>query len=355
MELSPYTSQHLKAILAGEDVPCYIISEIGSNFNGDLDLAKESIDASIACGANAVKFQTFKAEEFVANKELTYSYQTNDGDWITESQYDMFKRLELKDEWHLELLKYAHSKGVDFFSSAADRNAVDLLIELQVPVIKLASEDLINVALLEYLAAKKYPVILSTGMADAFEIRNAVSIFERHNSTDLAILHCVSQYPTPLENANLSRVQALSDAYSYAVGYSDHTEGWEAAMLSVAYGARIIEKHFTLDKNLPGPDHKMAADPSDLKKMIEMVRLAEKMKGPGSLDYHPSEEKARIEFRRSIVAAEPLKKGTRITESMLAYKRPGGGLKPYERDELIGKELTVDVPANEKILHKHIS
>jgi len=189
-------------------------------------------------------------------------------------------------------------------------------------------------------------------MADGYEIHNAIEIFEKYNSKKLIILHCVSQYPTPLENASLKRITALSKAFNYPIGYSDHTEGWEAPMLSVAYGARIIEKHFTLDKSLPGPDHKMSADPKEFKKLVEMVRVAEQTAGKETLNYHHSEEKVRTNFRRSIVANKNLPKGTIIQKEMLSYMRPGDGLKPYQRDLIIGKKLKKDIKKNEKILQE---
>jgi sialic acid synthase SpsE len=347
-------SEKINELLKGLGNSTYIIAEIGSNFNGNLNLAKESIDAAVECGADAVKFQTFKADEFVADKNLTYTYKNSKGEDITETQYEMFKRLELKDEWHIELLRYSRSKNVDFLSSAADKNAADLLIEINSPIIKLASEDLINIELLDYVAAKRCPVILSTGMADEFEIDNAIKIFESHNSRDIMIMHCVSLYPTPAKYAGLNRISALRKKYPYIIGYSDHTEGWEAPMLSVAYGSRILEKHFTLDKNLPGPDHKMAADPTDFNKMVEMVRLAEKMGGLESLNYQISEEVGRKEFRRSIVAKNDLPMGKKIELGDLAYKRPGGGLKPYERDKILGRKLNVSLKVNEMVLLENL-
>jgi len=336
-------------IVSTNNSETYIIAEIGSNFNGSLELAKKSIKSAADCGANAVKFQTFKADEFIADKDLTYTYFDNAGNKITESQYDMFKRLELKNEWHYKLAQYSNSLGVDFFSSAADTNAVDLLIDLKVPFIKFASEDLINVNLLEYAAKKNYPVILSTGMANEFEISNAVNIFSRHDSSKIILLHCVSQYPTKLENAALNRISALKEKYDYIVGYSDHTEGWLAPVLAVAIGAKVIEKHFTIDKNLEGPDHKMSSNPTEFSEMVRMIRMTEKTTGIKTLNYQSVEQNARTEFRRSIVAKENLKKGTVLTENMLAYKRPGNGLKPYEKNLILNKKLNTDIEKNQQI------
>ncbi len=214
-----------------------------------LNKPKKTIDAAADSGADAVKFQTFDADEFVADKTLMYTYTEADGTKVTESQYDMFKRLELPYEWHLILKKYAEDKGVDFLSSAADRKAADLLSEINVAAFKLASEDLINIELLEYVAAKGFPTILSTGMADVEEIDAAVKIFEDAGNERLVILHCVSSYPTPFDQCNMRRIGSMQERYNkYPIGFSDHTEGWEAPMVAVATGVCLIEKHFTFDK-----------------------------------------------------------------------------------------------------------
>lgn len=348
-------STKLEKIFNGINTDCYIIAEIGNNFNGDMEIAKESIRTAALCGADAVKFQTYKAEEFVANSDLKYTYKDTKGKSITESQFEMFKRLELKDEWHKDLMMFSNQQKLDFFSSAADVSAVDLLISLNVPAIKLASEDLINIKLLDYLASKNYPVILSTGMADKFEIQNAIKIFEKYGSDQIIILHCVSQYPTPSNRVNLKRISALKKYFAYPVGYSDHSLGWEAPMQSIAYGVKVIEKHFTLDRNMQGPDHQMASDPKDFKKVVEMIRLAEQMSGKETLNYGEGEKKARIEFRRSIVANQNIPKGTVINKDMIAFKRPGNGLKPYEIDKILGKKAKENIKANSYIDINNVS
>ena len=342
-------SELLDKIFRGELAQCYVVAEIGSNFNGDMDIAKRSIDSAVAAGADAVKFQTFKADEFVADKTLEYTYIEPGGKLVTETQFDMFKRLELRDEWHLELMRHAVDMGVDFFSSAAGIPAVNLLISLRVPAIKIASEDLINVNLLEHVAKQNYRVMLSTGMADATEIKNALDIFKNSDTRDILLMHCVSQYPTPLENAGLRRILALSDTYGYPVGYSDHTFGYEAPMMAVCLGAQVIEKHFTLDHNMAGPDHGFAANPHQFSEMVEKIRSAEMAAGLRNLCYQDVEEGARSKFRRSIVARSDLRKGTSIEEKHLAYKRPGHGLKPYEKKMLIGKKLMLDLEQDDMI------
>tara|TARA_Y100001970_G_scaffold292364_1_gene433400 strand:- start:4291 stop:5391 length:1101 start_codon:yes stop_codon:yes gene_type:complete len=334
----------------GEGYPCFIIAEIGVNFNGDLELAKKTIDAAAVCGADAVKFQTFHADEFVANRDLKYTYKLFDGTEITESQYDMFKRLELPNSWHKILQDHAKNKGVFFLSSVADKDAVDLLDSLNVPAFKLASEDLINIDLLEYVATKKRPVILSTGMADVSEIERALEIFISADQKDIIILHCVSAYPTPLDSCNLRRISSMSNYFPFPIGFSDHTEGFEAGMLSIGIGSCMLEKHFTLDKRLNGPDHKMSSDPIQFKKLVKMIRKSEAMLGSKELTFAPIEEKGRNEFRRSIVAKRDIDKGEIITKDLLAYKRPGGGLKPYQRTLILGKYCSRKILENEQIL-----
>lgn len=328
---------------------CFIIAEIGVNFNGDLSLAKESIAVAARCGADAVKFQTFSAEEFMADKELSYSYRSADGSIVTETQYEMFKRLELPAAWHGVLQTHAADCGVQFLSSAADRRAVDLLVSLGVPAIKLASEDLINVRLLEYVARSKMPVILSTGMADSAEILGAVQIFEANGSSELVLLHCISSYPAPPETCNLRKITALGERFGYPIGFSDHTVGSEAARIAVALGACLVEKHFTLDHCLPGPDHAMSADPIQFRELVSVIRATELMLGSGFLEYNPAEDAGRRDFRRSIVAAVSISAGEVITERHLAFKRPGSGLKPYQGSLVIGKRAVRAIRENEMI------
>lgn len=347
MDLAPTVTVGNREI--GAQTPVYIIAEIGVNFNGDLALAKHSIATAVTCGADAVKFQTFKAEEFVADRGLTYTYQDSTGRSITESQYDMFKRLELPDAWHFELNDYARSLGVDFLSSVADRSAVDLLCTVGAPALKLASEDLVNVALIEYVAAQKRPVLLSTGMGSLDEIEIAVETMRKFGNPPLIILHCISAYPTPADACNLRKIASLAAHFGVPVGFSDHSEGVEAAMIAIGLGACVVEKHFTTDRTLPGPDHKMSCDPKDFTRMVEGIRLAEKMLGSAALTYSVAEEKSRIEFRRSVVARAPIAAGTVITENLLAYRRPGHGLKPYERGLVIGRKTIRDIRMNEII------
>lgn len=339
----------------GRGNSCYIIAEIGVNFDGSLERAKETMEAAAACGADAVKFQTFRADEFVSDKSLVYSYSLLDGAQVAETQYEMFKRLELPDQWHFILRDFASRLGVDFLSSAADCKAADLLMEIGAPALKIASEDLINIDLLRHIAGKNVPVILSTGMAALNEIEIAVDIFREADCRDLILMHCVSAYPTPLDECHLRRITALQDYFGAPVGFSDHSEGDEAAMISVALGACVIEKHFTLDRALRGPDHKMSADPKRFAAMVEKIRRTELILGADGFDCSEVEKKSRLEFRRSIVAKRRIAEGETITLDLLSYKRPGYGLKPYQRNLILGKKAVRNIDADQNILETDVN
>jgi sialic acid synthase SpsE len=312
-------------------------------------MAIRSIDVAVDCGVDAVKFQTYRAEDLIADPDLLYTYKSANGKMITVSQLEMFKKMELPFDWHRPLMEHSKKKGVQFISSAADMDSVDLLVSLSAPAMKIASEDLINIPVVERIAASGFPAIISTGMADASEINFALEIFAAHKNFQVILLQCTSRYPTPPETCNLNRMRALSHHYGLPVGFSDHTEGCFAAVLAVGTGACIIEKHFTLDQNLPGPDHQMSTEPETFREMVRQIRLAEVCMGKYSLDFDPSEQKLRTQYRRSIVARYPLEAGKVITLDMLAYRRPGGGLKPYEQVKLIGRKLKRSLNKNEII------
>ncbi len=326
----------------------YVVAEIGLNHNGDLSLAKKTIDAAVEAGADAVKFQTFRAEEFMADHEMAYEYESG-GERVSESMYEMFKRLELPEIWHAELQAYAHANGLEFLSSAADPTSADLLIALGTPVLKIASEDLINLSLLEYVAKRRVPVILSTGMADQTEIDQAVTILRKGGCKNLLLLHCVSLYPTPDEEANLLRMTSLRDRYGTLAGFSDHTLGCEATIAAVALGAVLIEKHFTLDRTLRGPDHALSSDPTELAEIVAGVRKVVKQLGSPDLMPSRGERAAREQFRRSVVAAVDIAKGAIIKREMLCLKRPGDGIPPRELDALVGKRARRGFEVNGQI------
>lgn len=335
--------------LIGQGHPVFIIAEIGVNHNGDKDLAKRTIEAAARAGADCVKFQTWRAEEFMADRDLEYEYFSKGG-LVKEKMYDMFKRLELPLQWHRELFEHARSLGLVPLTSVADPLSTDAALEAGVNALKLASEDLINLPLLEYVATKDVPLILSTGMADEIEIRDALDIMKRHNVLVRTIfLHCVSLYPTKDDEASLLRMQAIQELTGCIPGYSDHTTGPEACVGAVALGACVLEKHFTLDKGLPGPDHAMSADPVELGAIVKAVRRMEDMLGNKTLDLPSRELEFRHVFRRSVVAAQALQKGARLAATDVALKRPGSGLRAREIPKLIGRVLNRDVAADTQI------
>jgi sialic acid synthase SpsE len=341
-----FGTRHLK-----RGAPPLVIAEIGVNFNGDLDLARRSIDASVAAGAHAVKFQTFRADEFIADRTLTFNYSSQ-GRSIVENAFEMFKRLELRNEWHHELKAHAESRGTMFLSSAADVASATLLANLGVPALKIASEDLINIPLLRHVATLKTPVLLSTGMAEQDEVDCAVSILGPCPA--LMLLHCTSLYPTPHDEVNLQRMVALADRYNLPIGFSDHSIGHSAAMAASALGALIIEKHFTLDKGLPGPDHAMSADPRELAALVAATREISTMLGDGRITASPGEIVARRAYRRSIVAARELPAGTVLKQSDLALKRPHTGMHPFEMESIVGRTTRVDLPRDRQIERNHL-
>jgi len=309
----------------GEGEPCFIIAEAGINHNGDVNIAKNMIRAAKECGADAIKFQTFSTEEFIADENLEHTY-ISQGKEITEPQIEMFKRVELSEEDTKSLSQFASQIGIMFLSTPSNQAAVDLLCRIGVPAIKVGSDDLTNYPLLEYMAQKKKPIILSTGMATLGEVEKAISIIKESGNEEVILLHCVSSYPASAEEVNLKAIETLQLAFGVPVGFSDHTEGIEIPLAAVARGACLIEKHFTLDKNLPGPDHRFSADPSQLSALVAGIRKVEQ--ALGSPEKRPSnKEREMITLsRRSIVADVDIPAGGIIKRDMLHLKRPGTGL-----------------------------
>lgn len=334
--------------------PVFIIAEIGVNHNGNLDIAKQMVERAAECGVDCVKFQTFSADEFIADKDMVYEYEAA-GKKISENMFDMFKRLEMPSSWHKELFAYSRKCGLVPLTSVADPKSVDLVCNLGISAFKLSSEDLINLPLVEYVANKRMPLILSTGMADEDEIEDVLKILKECESAQAAFLHCVSLYPTPAREANLLRMAALRKKVNGPVGYSDHTIGTVAAIGATALGACIIEKHFTLDRNMRGPDHAFSSDVNEMKNIVSGIRKAEEMIGKADLKFSPSEIEMRKQFRRSIVAARDLPKGHAIERKDLWLKRPGIGLKAKDIPFLLGKTLTIAVKKDEPITYEKIA
>lgn len=329
-----------------------IIAEAGVNHNGNINMAKQLIDVAAEAGADFVKFQTFKAEKLVSPTAEKAAYQiANIGD-SDRSQLDMLKKLELSEENHFELINYCLQKNIRFLSTPFDEESADFLFKLQIPLFKIPSGEITNKPFLQHIAAKGLPIILSTGMATISEIQNAMQALEESglNRENVTILHCNTEYPTPMQDVNLLAMQHIKNTLGVAVGYSDHTLGIEVPIAAVALGATVIEKHFTLDRSLPGPDHAASLEPQELKAMVSAIRNIElAMSGSGIKEPTESEKKNIVVGRRSIVAATFIAKGEVFTPQNLTTKRPGNGISPMLWDEVIGKTARKDFQPNEPI------
>ena len=330
----------------GPNHPCFITAEIGINHNGDMEIARRTIDAAAKAGADAVKFQNYEVTDFLANEDLLYSYQSKGKD-ITEPQVDMFKRYELSVEQLEELKAHCDLRNVVFFSTPTGLSGIQTLKKLGSPLLKNGSDFLTHLELIRAMAETGIPTVLSTGMATAEEIDDAVSAFRDAGGRDLILLHCTSSYPTPSQDINLRRIPVLQQAFECLVGFSDHSEGSAAAIVSIVFGSCFIEKHFTLDRNLPGPDHWFSSDPGQLKQLIEGLRQAELALGSSRLAPAPSEQFGREQFRLSCVAARDLPKGTKIIAEDLLIKRPGIGIPPKLKPSLVGLVLKLSVKSGQ--------
>lgn len=325
-------------LLVGEGYPCFIAAEIGINHNGDMNLAHRLIDLAAEAGADAVKFQNYRTEDFLSDRSLTYEY-VSQGERVVESQYDMFKRYELSPEVLIELREHCDRRKLVFFSTPTSDEGVSELVRAGAALIKNGSDYLVNLPLIRSMARSGLPTVLSAGMATLAEIDDAVNAFRQAGGKDLILLHCTSLYPTPAEDVHLRKIPALAAAFGCPVGLSDHTFGVIAAAGSVALGACFIEKHFTLDKNLPGPDHRFSVDPAELKSLVEAVRIMEKNLGESAIGPTPAEMRGRREFRLSCVAVRDLPENHRLSEADIAFRRPSTGLPPQALEWIIGRRL----------------
>lgn len=328
----------------------FIIAEAGVNHNGSIDLAKKLVDIAFECGADAVKFQTFKAESVVSSFAKMADYQKKNLG-IEKSQYEMIKELELSFESFAELKKYCDFRGITFLSTPFDIESARFLKELGLEIFKISSGDITNYLLLKEIGSYGKKVILSTGMANLGEIEDALDILTESGTKkeDITVLHCNTEYPTPFEDVNLKAMITIKKAFNTKVGYSDHTKEIEVPIAAVALGAEVIEKHFTLDKNLPGPDHKASLEPQELKEMVKCIRNVEKALGDGIKKPSKSEMKNISIVRRSIVAKRDIKKGEIFSEENLTVKRPGYGISPMRWSEVIGKTAQKDYKKDEII------
>jgi len=324
----------------------FVIAEAGVNHNGDVALAERLVDVAAASGADAVKFQTFHAERLVSLHAAKARYQ-QDTTPAGESQFEMIRKLELSHEAHARLAARARAAGVAFISTPFDHESVDLLAALDVPLFKVPSGEVTNLPLLEHIGRMGKPVILSTGMSSLGEVETAVDTLVRAGAKALTLLHCTSSYPAEPDDVNLRAMLTMQQAFRLPVGYSDHTLGLEVALAAVALGACVIEKHFTLDPALPGPDHRASLPPEELTRLVTGIRTVERALGDGVKRSMPGEADVRAIARRSVVAARDLTAGTVLTAADVALKRPGTGLPPSAVAWLIGRTLRRDLAADE--------
>jgi len=327
-----------------------VIAEAGVNHNGDINIAKQLIDVAVEAGADLVKFQTFNADRLATRSAAKANYQQQTTD-EAESQRAMLHRLELSRDMHEVLIDYCSKQGIGFFSTGFDVESVDLLVELGQRYFKIPSGEITNMPYLRHIGNFGKEIILSTGMANLGEVEKAIDILEAAGTPrrNMTVLHCTTEYPTPMQEVNLSAMQTMQRAFDVRVGYSDHTQGIEIAVAAVALGASVIEKHFTIDRGLTGPDHKASLEPSELHAMVGAIRNIEMALGNGVKQLTSSEAYNRPIARKSIVASRPIKAGEILTVENLTTKRPGTGVSPMEWDKVVGSRAVQSFKADELI------
>jgi N-acetylneuraminate synthase/N,N'-diacetyllegionaminate synthase len=326
----------------------YIIAEAGVNHNGQLDLALKLCDAAKEAGVDAVKFQTWKTENIVTAQARQAAYQTeNTG--VEESQYDMLKKLELSYDHFRYIQDYCKKIGIDFLSTPDEEESLEFLVNLGLPLIKVGSGEVTNIPYLRKIGSRKKPVILSTGMSNLAQVATAYDTLLKAGAPSVALLHCTTNYPCPVDEVNLKAMCTLRDAFKCQVGYSDHTMGLEVPVAAVALGAEIIEKHFTLDRNMEGPDHKASLEPAELKSMVQQIRNIEAALGDGIKRPNKSESENAKVVQKSILAKRPIKKGEVLTEDNLVAKRAGSGISSVYWDVIVGTKALQDYDIDEPI------
>lgn len=328
-----------------------IIAEAGVNHNGSIELAKQLVDEAVEAGVDYIKFQTFKSEKLVSKAAKQAEYQQKNIGHEGESQYTMLKRLELSPADHEVLIEYCNNKGIKFFSTAFDMDSIDYLHSLNLGLWKIPSGEITNFPYLRKIASFGEPVILSTGMSELNEIEDAIQVLIKYgvSKENITVLHCTTEYPTPFSDVNLKAMLQIGEKFGVKIGYSDHTTGIEVPIAAVALGATVIEKHFTLDKNMEGPDHKASLEPAELKAMVTSIRNIEKALGSGQKHVSDSECKNIEIVRKSIVAACPIKKGETLTEDNLTVKRPATGISPMKWESVVGTVAKRDFEEEEAI------
>ena len=326
----------------GPGHPCFIIGEAGVNHNGDLKMALELVDAAVQAKVDAVKFQTFRTELVMTRAAPKAQYQLETtGD--AGNQFEMVKGLELAPKDFVQISSYCEERNILFLSSPFDVPSVDLLGELGVAAFKVPSGEITNLPYLAHIASKGKPMIVSTGMSNISEVATALNTIESSGNPDVVLLQCTSNYPANPSDANLRAMQTMETAFGVPVGYSDHTPGVEVPLAAVALGACVVEKHFTLDRDLPGPDHRASLEPGELTDLVRGIRIVEASLGDGRKEPKASEANTAVVARKSLVAARAIPAGTTITDDLVAIKRPGSGLPPSMLPYVVGRSLRVDV------------
>lgn len=331
-----------------ENKSTFIIAEAGVNHNGSFELAKQLVDKAVWAGVDCIKFQTFNSKNLVSKFAQKAEYQKKTTD-SNESQLDMLRKLELSHEQFKKLQTYCNQKGIMFLSTPFDLESIDFLAELGVKVWKIPSGEITNYPFLRAIAKRKESVIMSTGMCTLDEVRDAVKVLNDFGTTDITLLHCTTEYPAPYDSVNLNAMLTLKKEFGFNVGYSDHTNGIEIPIAAVAMGATVIEKHFTLDKNMEGPDHKASLEPDELKKMVQSIRNVEMALGDGVKQPSVAEKKNIAIARKSIVAKCYIKQGEIFTEENITAKRPGNGISPMSWNDVLGKVANRDFSVDELI------
>jgi len=328
----------------GDGHPVFIIAEAGVNHNGSLDIGKALIDVAADSGADAVKFQTFKASELNTKKapKSSYHIETTGSD-SRGSWYDLLKTQEMSYSMHEGLIEHCNKRDIIFMSTPYGHESVDILIKLRVPAIKIASTDTNNIPFLKYVAEKKLPIILSSAMCNMKEVIDAVNTIKEYDNNKIAMLQCTGNYPAQLEDSNLLVLKSYEEKLNCIIGLSDHTLENINPIAATAMGAKIYEKHFTLDKNMDGPDHRMSLSPNGLVELVKSIRLTELTLGKSEKRVLKSEEENRIKLRKSIVSTCNIRKGQKIEKKMVAIKRPGTGIEPKKIEKVIGKKATENI------------
>ena len=328
----------------GEGYPCFIVAEIGMNHNGDVELAKKIIKSAFSCGVDAVKFQIFTAERLVTKNAKTYGAVK---DHLPRCQQEMYKKYELKEEEYKRLKKCCDEFGLNFFASVFDEENADMLERVGTCAYKIASCDITHIPLIEHIAKKGKPIILSTGMSTLGEVKEAVDAIISKGNKQIVLTHCISSYPAKIEGSNLKSINTLEKEFGFIVGYSDHTSGWLSDIAAVALGAKVIEKHFTIDKKLQGVDHHLSMNPKEMKELVKNVRIVEKGLGNGKKNATKAEIETRKLARRSIIARIDIPRGAVITKEMLVIKRPGTGITPKDIHKVIKKKAVRKIKQDE--------